>query len=481
MPISAWNITSPKLRLIAARYKAPVEVLASLKNADAVAERVGRAWRLAHDNDYAKVVLAGRSQVELFGRPEGLDIKRATTRNGDIVMITLRFKTVAVQWVLPADKFEKLLEEKGEERMVEELTSYVYVKAERRMLKTQKHSTYVWRAESVSTVSVEEDRETFKRLVEVYARRFKYPIIAALAALWGWTPDVTETEFLVPLVARFAALVGDVAEPTLHLAEFGIPGLGKTTWAIIADIALKWRYFSEPPTPPTLVGDARTGWSPLSSAGGIVLDEFDAYAFLSSKEDFKESIMILHGGLENCIWKRSKGGVKAPEVKRCLPVVLFGNISADGKLSRVVRGTPVYYEVGLEPRRILRFIVGNIISSKVETFDQRIAMGVTVVKEDLPEVAQTWTLSNAAGRPVYGKPSVIRGAVNLLRERIAETWNQPMKVPKVWEGEKARYQRRFEALARVLRVLLAPSLDALADEKEAVESAKRYVEGVVVR
>lgn len=481
MSVNAWSITSPKLRLIAAKYKAPIEVLASLKNADAVAERVGRAWRLAHDNDYARIVLAGRNSIELFGRPEGVNVQRVATKRGDFVRITLKFKTVSVEWALKSEDYEKLLEEKGEERLADELTGYVFVKAERVLRETKNRRVYYWRAEKVHTMSVDEDRATFKRLVEIYARRFKYPIVATLAALWGWTPDVVETEFLVPLVARFAALVGDVAEPTLHLAEFGIPGLGKTTWAVIADVSLKWRYFTEPPTPPTLIGDARTGWSPLASAGGIVLDEFDAYAFLGSKEDFRESIMILHSGLENCLWKRSKGGVKAPEVKRCLPIVMFGNINAEGKIIRNVRGMEVHYNVGLEPRKILRFIVSNIISSKVETFDQRIAMGVTVVKEDLPEVAQTWTLSAAAGRPIYGKPSVIRGSVNMLRERIAETWNQPMKLPKVWGGEAARYQRRFEALARVLRVLLAPSLDELADEKEAVESAKRYVEGVVVK
>lgn len=491
MPVSgridAWVVSSPKLRLFASKYRIPVEVLAAIRVQDEEKLRmIAEAYRIANSTEYAQVALASRDAITLFGKPEALRVRerrvKTRTQQGDIVEmdvvdVTIKFKTVAVVWRVPKQQFARMA--KDIDKFVENMMGWLLVKAVKREIRGKKETVTWWEVAKLKHLNVDEDRETAKKLVEVYAKRYDWPYLAALAAVFGYVPDIIYDEHAFPsLVARFTVIVGGpVAQPTLHGVELTLPGTGKTTMANLLDISMRWLYYAEPPSPASFLGDARTGWSPLSGADGVWLDEYDAWPSMKQRDDFKEVIAALLTGMEQGRWQRSKGGVKAPRVDRAIPLYFTGNMDESGCIVYRYRGVE-QRQCFEEPREFIKWTIGALLPSKRQAFNERVAIAVMNVSPKTPVAIQEWTMARKSGRPVFGKPSVIRGLVNMLREEIAMRWEALPRPGR--EFENMRMQQRYEGVTRVLSVLLGQPGEPLEDNA-VVGIAKKLVAGLVVK
>ena len=422
---------SDEVRRIARTYRVPEEILASIRGDK---KRLAKAYRAAFDRQYFDLV-AAKGEVELLGRVTTFSI---TPRDDDVI-IALNFPTTRVLYFVRRDEFMK----RDEDEWYKRLTDWIWVKA--RLVKPRKEKAKsFWKAERIAFAKVEEDRESWRHLVERYrAARVKPARFAALVALLGYNPTKIfgEPAAELLLLARVLPLVSP--EP-IHVFELSRPGTGKTSVALRYRLALRWLYFNEPPTPPSIAGDARTGRSPVAGAGGVWFDEVDKWPHRRTKlERINEAIEILLTAMEQGLWRRGAGGEKQIEVYNAIPLYFSGNV-----------------DVAAEPRERLKAIIAEASgSAAAQAFNERIAVAVAVVKA-VDDLIQRAVL------PVVGRAAALRGAVADLRD---EYYRVTVKCETEYRGRFAKHHQR---VARALKVLFE------ADDEQVCELARNLVAGV---
>ena len=452
---SPWIIVNPEVAEVARRYRVPIHVIASVKGVKP--EIVAKAYRTAHQREYYDFLAAASNRISLFGRPVALKAERKHTKEGEKVYITISYPTTRIVWQLEMEEFAK----KTPEEWIRDLTEWIYAKAERVEYTIEKGGkkkriTY-WKATKVAIARAESDTETAKHLIERYhSAGLISPVLYAGAALLGYIPRRVLQEPMLQLLAALYLLPIVSPEP-IHMVLLSVPGIGKTTTAVLYHDALKWEFFNEPPSLASLVGDARTGRSAIAGSEGIWFDEFDKWETRRRKaEDLAEIIEVLLTGMEQGLWKRSKGGEKKIEVQNSIPVVLTGNIAAP-----------------ISPRAKLKEIISKAAPDASEAFNQRVAVAVTLTA-DLSGDVMSSTWESVIGKPVVTRPSVLRG----YREYVQSLYHkapEPSKNP--FKGRFARsYRRVYKALA-VLFTHPHYSEDALALVEDLT---KKLVKGAII-
>ena len=463
MGINAWLIHDPQIKLLSRRYKVSEYLLQALNVRDPrVIEEVARAARLAIDREFYKLYEAASDTLSFFGRPEGIDV--SINEKDNLVRLMVKFKTTVVTVVLTRDEYLK----RTPEEWAELLKGWIYVKAhkevEKRQMKTRGRSIVskriTWVADKVKFIQVNEDRQPFLRLVGIYARRFEFPVLAASLAVLGYRPDImAHSETLLLLLARLLPLAS--AEP-VHVVEFSRPGTGKTTLALYYEVGASWRYYAEPPSLATLVGDARTGAAIIARVNGLWFDEFDAWRVGGDKrQQMREIIEVMLTGMWQGRWQRSKGGSLSIVVDNPIPVVFTGNT-----------------ERAENPREKLRGIIAAAAPDKAAAFDDRVMVAITAIREDIPEVIQSHLLRNVSPRP-----SVVKGMVATMEEATIVAPEPPSNPFKARRGEA--YRRVYKTLTVLMATDVAVEGGRLVirgyDQAIVSDMAKKFVKGVVMR
>jgi len=445
--------------LIARRHRVPLHILASIKAKKP--ELLAKAYKTAVQREYYDLVSAASKKITLLGRVQTFKAERIKTENGgDRVRLTLKFPTTAVIWYMDIEEFAK----HSAEEWIRMLTDWIFVKAElveyklKRGNKRQK--IRFWEAKKVVFAKVEEDVETAKRLIEAYVGVHKHPTIVALGGLLGYaTKAVMESLEMQTLVTLYTLPI--VAADPIHALILTRPGMGKTTIAFLYRDMLKWEYYAEIPSIATLIGDARTGRSRVAGVNGIWFDEVDKWVARRAKTDaVAELVEVILTGMEQGIWKRSRGGEKTIEVHNPIPVVLSGNVGS-----------------AVDPREKIRQIVGKVSGDAANAFEERIAYAVVVAAKWSGTVMKS-TWESVTKYQLITRPSVMRGMRTLLQELYALA-PEPSEVPSEFEG---RYARSFKRVFKALNVLLSPNplKREWPDEGIITEFAKRLVGGWVV-
>jgi len=175
-----------------------------------------------------------------------------------------------------------------------------------------------------------------------------------------------------------------------------------------------------------------------------------------SLEDLAEIIEVLLTGMEQGLWKRSKGGEKRIEAQNAIPVVLTGNIAAP-----------------ISPRAKLKEIIAKAAPDAAEAFNQRVSVAVALTADISGDVmSSTWEA--AIGKPVVTRPSVLRG----YREFVQSLYN---RAPEPKENPfKGRFARSYRRVYKELAVLLTHphynnELLALVEDL-----AKKLVKGAII-
>ena len=458
MPINAWIVNDSKLKYLARKYRISEYLLTAInvKNHNDV-EKIAIANKVALDREFYEAHMVATDKLTFFAKPEALKFETEKSNDSDVVRIIIRYKTAVVVWKMPREEYMK---HKPTE-WLELFKNYLLIKAKKREYIDRNRGNKKiiwWEAEKVKFVNVDSNPEPFKQLVKAYAKRYQFPIATALLALLGYHPDIeNQAEAYLLLLAR---LIPAVSIEPVHGLELTTPGTGKTTVALIYELALGWHYFAEIPSLATLVGDARTGTAIIARVNGVWFDEIDAWVVDATKRaQMRELIESLLTGMWQGVWKRSKGGVKSIEVHNPVPLWHSGNML-----------TPV------NPRDKIVSIIKSAAPDKAMAYNDRIAIAISATKEDLPEVIQDYTLARKSGKQVFGKPSAIRGAAELLQKLVAEQGIEPVKTP--FKGRKSEnYKRVYKALT----ILLSKSLDKVEyDEELVAKLAEKYVKGVVI-
>lgn len=462
--INAWVVSTPELRYLARKYNLPDYLIASL-NVDnpRVLEQIAEAAAIANDPEEYGANAVTYEKLAFFGRPLSVKFAKVERNGNEYVKVTIKLKTATLLWYIPMAEWQR----RRPREWIELFRNWMYIIAKRIVMdnkkddkqKKRRGDNIIWIVEKAKFVNIKSDRETARRLIEAYARRYDFPVITAILSVLGYHPEITgEPEAFLLLLAR---VIPAASVDPVHAVEFTVPGTGKTTIALIYETALRWRYFAEVPSVATLVGDARTGASLIASADGIWFDEFDAWVADSRKRsEMRELIETLLTGMWQGKWKRSKGGALAPEATRPIPVYHSGNVAGPE-----------------HPRNKLMTIIKAVAPDKAAPYNDRIGIAVTAVKAGLAETIQEWTLSNKARRVVYGRPSVIRGIFDLVQEAIVKHGSEPTENP--FKGRMAENYRR---VYRALTVLLATNPEMTEyDEDKVKRITKLFVEGVVIQ
>ena len=458
--INAWVVSDPRIRYLARKYNISEYLLSAINvsNPELIKE-LAVANKLTLDREFYQAHAVSSNRLMFFGKPETVSFEEKETEAGKIIQIVMRFKTTTVIWNLTAEEYAK----KSPEQWIEHLRSYVLAKAEKVVWQPKgdrpKKKVVFWRATSVKFINVQADKEPFQRIVKVLRHRWQFPIATGLMTLLGYTPDIEgQPEAYMLLLAR---LIPAVSPEPVHTVEFTVPGTGKTTVALIYELALNWRYFAEVPSLSTLIGDARTGAALIARINGVWFDEFDAWTTDAAKRAaMRELVESLLTGMWQGKWARSKGGIHSISVHNPIPLVHSGNVAGPE-----------------HPRNKLLAIIRAITPDKASAYNDRVGIAVTATKSDLPEVIQSHTYTAKAKRTIYGRPSAIKGAIELLQELVATKGQEPGSNP--FKGRMAENYRR---VYRALSVLLAKDLETLEADKRLIERiAKKYVEGVIIQ
>jgi len=399
---------SPEAARAASEYNVPVEIIATAKADPAV---VAEALAYAEHRELWDIASKTLDRARIIGVPVGV----RALENGDLIVM---FKSGA-KILVPRPP-----ELSTPKAILDYFSDYVLVTAERRNGK--------WTARTVKRIAGVEDVETAKAVTEELERAgcTPAPLCAAALAL-NYDPAVLE-QHRYDILVRLLPAVNE----RVHAAYLSVPGVGKTHTAILYRHALGWAYYPKPPTPASLVGDARTGRLTAVRHDGVWLDEMDKWSKAENRERLAQAIEIMLTGLENCEWVREAGGSNAPRITKCVPFMFTGNVGPFAG----PRGA----------RATLTDIMRPVGDAAAQAFEERIA--VVYVNQD-PQANRIveHALQGRTPRRAY-----VRGVFRLLRDRLL------VEGGPVHGG--ARYKRHVENVRRTLRAL---GYDAEAARDEA--------------
>jgi len=440
--------------IIARRYKIPIHILAGIRGNPF---KVAEAYSNANIRDYFEVQQALHNELELLGRPTNFRAKRIKKEDQELVLLQLTFPTVQVVKYIDYEDFKKYTTEEW----IQKLTDWVYAKIKRKRARIKDKEVEMWIAEKLQFVKINVDRDTFiNRVQRLVNARIQAPVLGALGELLGFPLkpmffhdnesvllQLVVTIFTIPLVS---------ADP-VHALIFSEPGIGKTTIALLYKHYLKWEYYNEIPSLASLVGDARTGKSRIAGCAGVWFDEVDKWFTKQRKaSELADIVEVLLTGMEQGIWKRSKGGEKTIEIKNDIPVVFSGNSA-----------------LPTEPRSKLRALVGRVTEDAIHALDERIGYAVDV-HAGVSSIVMKSTWEAVTGRSITPKPSVMRGAVEVLKEWWLNA-PEPKEIP--FQG---RFARHYKRIYKALHVLFAknPLKNEWAIEDLVALLAKNLVKGL---
>lgn len=421
-PSQVYAIADTRVERLARRYRVPAQVLAALRSSDV--EQWARAARAAWDRQYLELELAAADKVRLLGQPVAVGAETA----GDKVVIRVQFKSATVHIPVARDRYAS----RSPEEWYRALTDWIAVEASRRP--ARRGSVLV--AERWQPVQARVDMETARALVESRRRvGLDAPLLRSWLHALGYSVNclyANDTPWLYSALARLTALISP--EP-VHVLELTRPGTAKTTWGLTYTTALRWRYYNEPPSLASLVGDARSGRSIIAAVDGLWMDEFDKWTASGDKRsDVAELIEVLLTGMEQGYWRRSKGGDKQIEVYNAIPVIYTGNI-----------------QYATEPREWLRDKVDAIESTAGAAFEERIGIALAIAEPVDAFIKCNWT--QLKGRTIAPRPSLLRGLLELSRDMAAAA---PAPADNPFSG---RYARHYTRVYRALYALLEPIHD----------------------
>ena len=449
-------VVSNEVKKIAQKYKLPIYIIAGVKGSS---ERIAKAYTLAHNREYFEIHQAIHDEIELLGRPTAFRARKIKKEDRDIVILQLSFPTVTVQKSMDYEEFKKF----STEEWIRKLTDWVYVKAHRKKVRVKDKEMDKWFADKIGFVRINVDRESFvRRIQKLIDAGIEIPVLGTWAELIGFPLYSTlfdgENSALLQLLLAVYTIPLVATEP-VHEVIFTEPGAGKTTTAIVYKEYLKWEYYNEIPSTATLVGDARTGRSRIAGAKGIWFDEVDKWFARKKKtNDVAELLEVILTGMEQGLWKRGKGGEKTIEVQNEIPVIFSGND-----------------KFGFHPREKLMKLIATVDADASEAINDRIGVAVTI-RADIGKIVPNRTWDAITKRVVIGKPSVMRGAVEVMQEWYIDA-PEPRENP--FKGRHARY---FKRVYKAIHVLFAknPMKKQWANEDLVHLLAKHLVHGLLV-
>jgi len=108
-PINAFVVSSPKIRLIARKYRISEYLLTSLNIHDEnVIRRVAIANKMSIDRETFEAHAVASNRIELFNRPEAVRFNsRRLPDSTEVVDIIMRFKTTTVIWTMEKSDYNK--------------------------------------------------------------------------------------------------------------------------------------------------------------------------------------------------------------------------------------------------------------------------------------------------------------------------------------------------------------------------------------
>ena len=438
--IKVFIPVSDKIRYLAKKYKVPEEVLASIK---AEPEKLAKAYKVSIDRQYLDLLKTYR-EFEILGRVQ--TFKVVTKKDG--VTVVLRFPTTDVVMNINNEEWKK----HDVETWYRLLTDWIYVKCRLvRVKRKERKETELIIAEKWRFVKIQEDRETFLRLIEIFRQKdVPAPVLTACVTVLRYNHKVLSRSAWYLLTARLLPLVS--VEP-LHGVEFTIPGTGKTSVALLYNFALRWVYFNEPPTPASLAGDARTGRSIVAGANGVWFDEVDKWGgYRTKREKVNEVIEILLTAMEQGLWRRGAGGEKQIEVHNHIPIYFSGNVTEP-----------------IGARTYLRQIVEKCASAGAgDALNERIAFAICCTERNVADNLQHAVLPNSP------RMAVLRGMVSVLQEMY--TKEQDVHDSNIDSEFKGRFRRHYKRVAKALAVLY--DLDVHHDY--VLEMTRKFVKGVII-
>jgi hypothetical protein len=395
-------------------------------------EKIALALSLAENKQKFKVYSRTVNELPLLFRPIDFTILSA---DNNVVNVVLRAKTCKVLARIQYNSPEDLLNK---------LNSWMYVIG---VYNPEKNVVY---SKKLSVIEITSDIESAKHYYEKFKDRYGH---LGLSMLWMYSFGIKPTRILfsddqkakalwVAFLVRLLPLISPIP---IHVFEISSVATGKTTTAMIYKSIFGWDYFNEPPSLATLIGDARTGISRIQSVNGIWFDEFEKwFAKLSGLTTLNEIIETLLTGMEQGVWKRSKGGIHTIETNKYIPIIMSGNIPLERS----------------NPREYLKKLVQRASKTAGEPFSDRVSIAVGIIaKPIIPYIAGykhniTFTV----------RPSFIKGLYELTM-KLYEERNKDIEqnIPKKFEG---RLQKHYVNVVKALNAVYHQELDLVMELAE---------------
>jgi len=398
-------------------------------------EELALAISLANDDRMFRVYANTSDKVVIFSKPYDFYIMSIENNTATVL---LKFKTCRVltqiKYTSPHDLLNKL-------------SSWMFIRGRYVRDKNVVMSKHTDIVEFTSDVqSVRHYHEKFK---EYYG---EFGLLALWMYAFGVKPkQILESEdgrlnsYVVLFLARLMPLISPVP---VHVFEISTPASGKTTTALLYKSIYNWEFYNEPPSLATLIGDARSGVSKISSVNGIWFDEFEKwFAKISSLTIMTEIMETILTGMEQGLWKRSKGGINTIEVHRHIPVYLSGNI-------------PLTRE---NPRKFLSHLISRAVRTAGEAFADRVAVALGFdVKPIIPYI-----VGYRHSKIFSPRPSFLKGLYEYTVELYKVKSN--VNIESDLEGRMARHH------VNVAKALMA--LVDTDDVQKVVDFARMLVKG----
>jgi len=234
-----------------------------------------------------------------------------------------------------------------------------------------------------------------------------------------------------------------------NVISFTSPSTGKTETAKNLSELTPSYYATSFPSRAKLIGDARfNSYGLCHNFKTIYIEEFDKLYGDRAKE-FQENYEILLTGMEQGIWQREKSSKTDISYKNTVSLCFMGNVS-DRQLT----------DYSLENfeckhRKILSSILSENLRVNIKPFMERITYSEYLVIDYA--IQRDLNIDESTNEVAYLNPIISRGIFEILMEDV-------LKIAKS-KREEDRYDRHFNTLKAILKVLKIDNIDDYTIEK----------------